>query len=73
MLKLVLTSHIADIWKAATEAPSFAEWISHREGYQVSLLGTFHALLLVRPWDTVGVESAPWRVIRSAMAQLNYE
>lgn len=73
MLKLLLTSDLVDIWKASTQATGFADWISCREGYRVSRIGAFHALLLVRPWDTVGVEAAPWRVIRATMARLNYE
>lgn len=72
MIRLILTSDIADIWQAAAETRSFAEWISCREGFKVSTIGTFHALLAVRPWATVDVRSAPWRVISAAMSRMGY-
>lgn len=72
MLKLLFTSDIRDIALAATQAESFADWIGHRDGCRVSRLATFHALLVVCPWDTIGPEAAPWRVIRATIARLGY-
>ncbi|MFZ9252942.1 MAG: hypothetical protein ACO23T_11675 [Hylemonella sp.] len=57
---------------AAKQAESFADWIGHRDGYRVSRLTTFHALLVVCPWDTIGPEAAPWRVVRATIARLGY-
>lgn len=72
MLRLLLTSNIRDIVLAAKQAESFADWIGHRDGYRVSRLTTFHALLVVCPWDTIGPEAAPWRVVRATIARLGY-
>ena len=69
---LTLTSDVTDVWKAATQCADFAEYIAQRDGFEISVIGAYHALLSVRPWATVGIESAPWRVIRSAMARLGY-
>ena len=72
LVQLTLFSDVVDVWKAATQAQGFREWIATRNGCDVSLIGTYHALLHRRPWDTVGVEAAPWRVIRADLARLGY-
>ena len=72
LARLTLISDVTDVWKAATQCADFAEYIAQRDGFEVSMIGSYHALLAVRPWATVGIESAPWRVIRSAMARLGY-
>jgi hypothetical protein len=72
LARLTLTSNVVDVWKAATQCFEFAEYIAQRDGFDISVLGSYHALLAVRPWATVGVEAAPWRVIRAAMARLGY-
>lgn len=72
LTRLTLTSNVTDVWKAASQCRGFAEFIAQRDGFEISTLGAYHALLAVRPWATVGVESAPWRVIRSAMFRLGY-
>ena len=72
LTRLTLTSDVADVWKAATQCFEFAEYISQRDGFDISVLGSYHALLTVRPWATLDVRSAPWRAIRATMARLGY-
>lgn len=72
IVRLTLTSNVVDVWRAATQCADFAEFIAQRDGFEVSVIGSYHALLDVRPWATVGIEAAPWRVIRAAMARLGY-
>ena len=70
-LKLLLTADIGDLCCAAYEARDWAEFISAREGYDVSAWNAFLALAYVRPWrrdfDARYPQSAPWRVVRNAM------
>ena len=70
---LTLTSDVTDVWQAATQCADFAEYIAQRDGFEISVIGAYHALLSVRPWATLlDGRSAPWRVIRSSMARLGY-
>ena len=70
MIRLILTSDLRDLWKAATKTRLFADCITAREGTETSPIQTFHALLLVRPWATLDSRCAPWRVIRDQISML---
>ena len=70
-IRLLFTTDIGDLLTAAYEAGNWAEFIAIREGSKVSTWNAFLALAHVRPWrrDFTAryYESAPWRVVRSAL------
>jgi hypothetical protein len=71
-LNLLVTRDLSDVWQAARQTEDFADYISAREGYRVSRLATFRALLAICPWKMPESDPrVPWRMVRSALADVS--
>lgn len=70
-IHLLLTTDIGDLCCAAYEAGNWAEFISIKEGCNVSTWNAFLALASVRPWRQDFAQrypmAAPWRVVSTAL------
>ena len=62
MLRLILTSDIADLCIALRDTPMFTGYLLAR-GYDATYRSVFTGLLKYQPWrDKDGGRRAPWRI-----------